>query len=257
VFVPAQPPPKGDPAAFSKWLNLPQVADPALPTVWLIGDSTVRNGRGNGYDGQFGWGDPLENYFYPARANLVNRAVGGTGARTFREHWERLLPELKKGDVVILQFGHNDNGARGALPSIGEETEERDRPGGKEKETVHTFGWYLRRYIAEAREKGASVVVCSLVPRNTWHEGKIVRPEHSHADWARAVAESEQVPFLDLNNLIANRYDALGEEKTTALFADKRVHTNWVGAELNAKVVADGLRALPKNPVAEFMRPGM
>src|SRR3546814_677600 len=74
----------------------------------------------------------------------------------------RVLPEIKKGDVVILQFGHNDNGARGALPGVGEEMEERDNPRTQQKETVHTFGWYLRQYIAEAREKGAEVVVCSL-----------------------------------------------------------------------------------------------
>ncbi|HTO02860.1 MAG TPA: rhamnogalacturonan acetylesterase, partial [Opitutus sp.] len=256
VFVPVQPPPAGggDRTAFTEWLNLPQIADPALPTVWLIGDSTVRNGRGNGYDGQFGWGDPFENYIYPARANVVNRAVGGTGARTFREHWERALPEIRKGDVVILQFGHNDNGARGALPGVGEETEERDNPRTEQKETVHTFGGYLRRYIAEARERGAEVVVCSLVPRNAWREGRMVRDE-SHAVWARRVAESEQIPFLDLNNLLADRYEELGEEKTLALFADKRVHTNWAGAELSAKIVAGALRKLPKNPVAEFMRP--
>ena len=58
-----------------------------------------------------------------------------------------------------------------------------------------------------------------------------------------------------MNNLVANRYDELGEEKTLALFADKRVHTNWAGAEITAKIVAEGLRELPKNPVVEFMRP--
>ena len=260
VFVPAQPPPRGaerTDAAFLRWLNLPEPADPARPTIWLIGDSTVRNGKGNGYDGQFGWGDPLERFFYPAKVNLVNRAVGGTGARTFRPQWARLVPEIKAGDVVILQFGHNDNGARGALPGIGDETQARDRPGTKETETVHTFGWYLRRYLAETRAQGATPVVCSLVPRNRWHDGKIARPADSHADWARAVAESERAPFLDLNRLLADRYDALGQDATTALFADKAVHTNWAGAELTARVVADALRALPKNPVAEFMRPGM
>ncbi|HEX2862195.1 MAG TPA: GDSL-type esterase/lipase family protein, partial [Lacunisphaera sp.] len=220
VYVPPQPPPKGaEPAVFIHWLNLPAPADPRLPTVWLIGDSTVRNGRGNGYDGQFGWGDPFANYFYPAKTNLVNRAVGGTGARTFNAQWENIRPLLKKGDVVLIQFGHNDNGARGALKGVGEETEEREHPVTKEKETVHTFGWYLRRYLAEIRAQEATPVLCTLVPRNTWKDGRIARAADSHAGWTRAVAAAENVPLIDLNERIAQKYDDLGPETVTALFA--------------------------------------
>ncbi len=257
VSAPRQPPERGaPPAAFRRWLNLPEAADPALPTVFLIGDSTVRNGRGNGYDGQFGWGDPFEAYVYPARANVVNRAVGGTGARTFRnQHWPEILPLLKPGDVVILQFGHNDNGERGALPGTGEQTEERDTPAGKE--TVRTFGAYLRLFVAEIRERGATPVICSLVPRNRWTDGRITRTPDRHDAWARSVAEAEGVAFIDLHERIAARYDALGEDAVLALFADRTVHTNWNGAVLNAAVVVEGLRALPQNPVAPFLRPGL
>ena len=257
VFVPPQPPRRGGgPEDMAKWINLPEPADPKLPTIWLIGDSTVRNGRGNGYDGQFGWGDPLEKYFYPARVNLVNRAVGGTGARTYVSQWKRILPALKSGDVVIMQFGHNDNGTRGALKGTGEETEGRDNPMTKEKETVHTFGWYLRAYISDIRAKGATPVVCSLVPRNRWHEGRIDQTD-GHASWAREVAMAEKAAFLDLNGLLAARYNALGQEKVTALFADKTTHTTWTGAEMTAQIVNDGLRALPQDPVERFLRPGM
>jgi lysophospholipase L1-like esterase len=258
VHVPPQPPPRGAPREeFTQWLNLPEVADPKLPTVWLIGDSTVRNGRGNGYDAQFGWGDPFERYFYPGKTNLVNRAVGGTGARTFRAQWENILSQLKQGDVVMIQFGHNDNGARGALNGIGEETEERENATTKEKEIVRTFGWYLRRYIAEIRAKEATPVLCTLVPRNNWKDGKVARAADSHAGWTRAVAAKEGVALVDLNELIAQKYDALGQEATTALFADKTVHTNWVGAELNALTVVEGLRALENNPLAGHLRPTM
>jgi lysophospholipase L1-like esterase len=224
--------------------------------VFLIGDSTVRNGRGDGYDGQFGWGDPLERYFYPSKANLVNRAVGGTGARTFLRQWRGIVPLLKRGDVVIMQFGHNDNGDRGALNGTGEETAERENPVTHEKETVHTFGWYLRGYIADVRAQGATPIVCTLVPRNRWAGGKVVTTD-GHADWARAVAAAEHVALLDLNALLAARYDELGEEKTTALFADRTTHTTWEGAELTAQVVDQALRALPQDPVALFLRPGM
>src|SRR5262249_6254806 len=160
--------------------------------LFLIGDSTVRNGRGDGVDGQWGWGDPLAAYFDSAKINLVNRAVGGTGSRSFLNigYWERVIAMLKPGDVVVMQFGHNDNGQGGPLRGVGEETEERDNQSG-EHETVHTYGWYLRRYIADARSRGAIPIVCTLVPRNIWESGKIARPRDSHADWAREVARSQ------------------------------------------------------------------
>ncbi|MDR0901250.1 MAG: GDSL-type esterase/lipase family protein [Opitutaceae bacterium] len=261
VFVPPQPPPGGvdrdERGVFGKWLNLPSPADPALPTIWLIGDSTVRNGRGDGYNKEFGWGDPFAKYIYPGRANVVNRAVGGTGARTFRAQWERILPQLGPGDVVIMQFGHNDNGARGALRGTGGGTEQRENAATKQPETVRTFGAYLRQYMAEARARDARVVVCSPVPRNRWSGGRVVRAADTHAGWARDAAAGENAPFVDLNNLIADYYDSIGEEKTAALFADKTTHTNWDGAEINAKIMAAALRALPDNPAADFMRPGM
>ncbi len=238
---------------FLRWLNLPDPADPALPNLLLIGDSTIRNGRGDGIDGpgQWGWGDPLAAYFDPAKINVVNRAVGGTGARTFiaQGYWDRALSLLKPGDLVIMQFGHNDNGPTAPLHGTGDETENRSG------ETVHTWGWYLRKYIADARAKGAIPVICTLIPRNIWENGKIARQTDSHADWARAVAKSENVPLLDLNELIAGRYDPMGEAAVTALFADKRVHTTREGAELNAQVVISALATLPKNPVAAYLRP--
>jgi lysophospholipase L1-like esterase len=238
------------------WLNLAEPADPALPSLILIGDSTVRNGHANGDDGQWGWGDALAAYFDPAKINVVNRAVGGTGARTFiaQEFWDKALAMTKPGDIVIMQFGHNDNGARGALRGTGDETEERDVPGGGH-ETVHTFGWYLRKYIADIRAKQATPVICTLIPRNIWQNGKITRTTNTHADWARDVSKSENVPLLDLYERIAQKYDELGEEKVTPLFADRRVHTTHAGAELNAACVIEALQALPERPVASFLRP--
>ena len=98
---------------------------------------------------------------------------------------------LKPGDIVIMQFGHNDNGPGGPLRGTGEETGERETPDGR-AETVHTFGWYLRKYIADTGAKGATPIVCSLIPRNIWQNGKIARPHDSHADWAREVARSAE-----------------------------------------------------------------
>jgi len=237
---------------FLRWLNLPDAARPALPTLFLIGDSTIRNGRGDGIDGlgQWGWGDPLAAWFDPAKINVVNRAVGGTGARTFmaQGYWDKVLALLKPGDIVIMQFGHNDNGPTAPLKGVGEETE--DRAG----ETIHSWGWYLRKYVADTRAKGATPIVCTLIPRNQWENGKITRPTGSHADWARQVAAAEHTPLLDLYNRIAERYDPMGEPAVTALFADKRVHTTKAGAELNASIVVEALKALPTDPLVAYLR---
>jgi lysophospholipase L1-like esterase len=244
-------------------LNLPRPADPSLPSLFLIGDSTVRNGRGDGAGGQWGWGDFLGAHFDAAKINVVNRAVGGLSSRTFltQGHWERVRAMLKPGDFVIMQFGHNDNGslndtsrARGTIKGIGDETEAIDNLLTKQHEIVHSYGWYLRKFVADTRAKGATPIICSLVPRKIWKDGKIARNKQDYAGWAEKVASAERVPFLDLNERIAQRYDTLGEEKVNALFADEHTHTSADGAKLNATVVVEALRALPENPLASFLR---
>ena len=142
----------------------------------------------------------------------------------------------------------------GPLRGTGEEIEDREGPNGGPRETVHTFGWYLRKYIAETRPKGATPIVCSLIPRDIWENDKIARPRDSHADWARDVAKAEGAAFLDLYETIAQRYDQMGEQAVTALFADHRVHTTRAGAEFNAQCVISTLHRLAENPVAKFER---
>jgi lysophospholipase L1-like esterase len=236
--------------------------DPKLPTLFLIGDSTVRNGRGDGANGQWGWGEPLVDYFDTAKINVVNRAVGGLSSRTFltRDNWDRVLETLKPGDFVMMQFGHNDDGplddaarARGTLKGIGDEIREIDNPLTKQHEVVHTYGWYLKRFIADTRAKGATPILCTLIPRKTWQDGKIVRNKLNYAGWAAEVAEAGKVPLVDLNEIIARRYDELGPEKVEALFADPHTHTSRAGAELNAECVIAGVKGLAANPLARFL----
>ena len=252
---------KGQAVPASRPLRLPVPADPKLPTLFLIGDSTVRNGRGDGANGQWGWGEPLVDFFDAAKINVVNRAVGGLSSRTYltQGHWDRVIEMLKPGDFVMMQFGHNDSGplddaarARGTLKGIGDETQEIDNPITKKHEVIHTYGWYLKRFIADARAKGATPILCTLIPRKTWEDGKMVRNKADYAGWAAAVAEGGKVPLVDLNEIIARRYDELGPEKVEPLFADPHTHTSRAGAELNAECVIAGLKALPANPLAPF-----
>jgi lysophospholipase L1-like esterase len=228
-------------------LHLPSPANPNLPTIFLIGDSTVRNGHGDGAGGQWGWGEPLFSRIDSAKFNLVNRAVGGTSSRTFYTgpYWQRVLLMMKPGDLLLIQFGHNDNGPlngpkgyESSLRGVGEDTQP------WQTETVHTYGWYLKQYIAEARAKGATPIVCTLIPRKIWKDGKINRNSSDYAKWAREVAQSEKTPLIDLNEIVAAKYDQLGPAQVDPLFADPHTHTSRAGAELNAQVVAENLKTL-------------
>jgi len=256
------PPYPAAPAGGAARMRLPEPANPNLPTLFLIGDSTVRNGRGDGAGGQWGWGEPIVDLFDTTKINVVNRAVGGLSSRTYltQGHWERVLAMLKPGDFVMMQFGHNDDGsladparARGTIHGVGDETQEVDNPITKQHESVHSFGWYLKKFVADTKAKGATPIVCSLIPRKIWKDGKIARNTDTYAGWARQVAESEHVGFIDLNEIIARRYDALGLEKVEPLFGDPHTHTSRAGAELNALCVISGLKALPKDPLAPYL----
>ncbi|MEZ5275342.1 MAG: rhamnogalacturonan acetylesterase [Opitutaceae bacterium] len=245
------------------WLNLPMPADRRLPTLFLIGDSTVRNGRGDGAGGQWGWGDYLGPLFDEEKINVVNRAVGGLSSRTYltQGHWARVLGMLKAGDFVMMQFGHNDNGplnddrrARGTIKGVGEETEEIDNLLTGKHEVVHTYGWYLRQYVADARQREATPIICSLVPRKSWKDGRVVRNRDSYAGWAAEVADSEDASFVDLNEIVASHYEEIGPERVEDLFADEHTHTSETGAVVNAAAVVTGLRSLPENPLEAFLQ---
>ena len=245
--------------------NVP--ANTNLPSLFVIGDSTVRNGRGRGDGGQWGWGDELAMFFDTSKINVVNRAVGGTTSRTFyRDLWTRVLAMIKPGDFVLMQFGTNGGvvneavlspsaRSRGELHGIGDETQEITNIITKKFEVVHSFGWYEKQMIADARAKGATPMVCSLIPRNSWKNGKAARSgADSAAGWARDAANSVNAPFIELNEIIARQYDELGQEKVNALFvAGAGPHTSLAGAETNAVCVVSGLKGLNENPLAKFL----
>ena len=249
-----------DPATHAK-IGLKPPANSSLPTLFLVGDSTVRNGHADGAGGQWGWGEPLVAFFDTAKINVDNRAIGGRSSRSYimENQWAETLALVKPGDIILVQWGHNDDGplddsarARGTIHGTGNESREIENPILKIHETVHTYGWYLRKYIAETRAKGAIPIVCSPIPRKTWKDGKVVRNAASYGGWARQVAEEQHVAFIDLNEIIARQYDALGEAAVEPLFADPHTHTSRAGSELNAEAVVSGLKALPHDPVATF-----
>jgi len=252
-------------ARNSRIENVP--ANTNLPSLFLIGDSTVRNGQGRGDGGQWGWGDEIAPFFDTGKINVVNRALGGTTSRTFyRDLWQHVLAMLKPGDFVIMQFGTNGGEineavlspsarSRGEIHGIGDETQEITNIITKKFEVVHSFGWYEKQMIADARNKGATPMVCSLIPRNSWRTNGMATRNgpNSAAGWAGQAAESVNAPFIDINEIIARQYDELGREKVNALFvAGAGPHTSLAGAQTNAICVIAGLKGLKENPLAKF-----
>jgi rhamnogalacturonan acetylesterase len=246
--------------------------NPELPTVFIVGDSTARNGA------NLGWGDHFAPLVDTARINVANRARAGRSSRTYigEGMWDRVLAEMKPGDFVLIQMGHNDGAstgdkiltdpkARGSIKGLGEETV--DVPikkpfttgplVGKTVETVHTYGWYLRKYIAETRAKGATPILLTVTIRNIWIGDPGATPhierDMGFRDYEYQIAAAQHVPIADMANLAAEKFEALGPDKTALLFPIDHTHTSAEGAALNAQFVATALRII-HSPLAAYLR---
>ena len=259
----ALPAPAADdarPVEDASKIAVQKVANPTLPTLFLVGDSTVKVGT----NGQRGWGEELSPFFDAKQINVVNRAIGGRSSRTFQTEgrWDQVLAELKPGDFVLVQFGHNDGGStaqgdrpRASLKGIGDESQEVTIEMTGKREVVHTFGWYMRKYATDAKAKGATPIICSLVPRKIWKDGKVVRASGDYGAWAAAAARTTGVGFVDLNEIIARRYEAMGADKVEPLFSDAHTHPTPAGAQLNAACVVAGLKGLKDCPLVRYLSP--
>lgn len=231
------------------------------PVIFTIGDSTMKNGRGKGDNGQWGWGSFFEVFLDTTRVSVENHALGGRSSRTFFTEglWNKVLPGIKKGDFLFIQFGHNDGGplntgrARASLKGIGEESETviMERTGGLEE--VFTFGHYLRIYIRQAKAAGAIPIVLSHTPGNTWENGKVVRNDKTYGLWSKEIAEQENVFFIDMNDIVAGKCETIGQEKTNELFID-RVHTSYEGAILNCEALIEGIKSIPNLEINQYLK---
>lgn len=239
------------------------LTDAQKPGFYIIGDSTVRNGDGTGSNQQWGWGSFIADYFDTSRLSIRNLAIGGRSSRTFitEGRWDKIIATLKNGDYVIMQFGHNDGGAlddtaraRGTIKGIGEESKEIFNPITKKHEVVYTYGYYMRKYIKETKEKGAVAIVCSPVPRNDWKDGKVNRSEGSYGTWALQTAKAEGAYFVDLNNIISQRYEAMDAEAVKAFFPVDHTHTNLAGAKLNAEIVMAELKKVKPTGLSKYIK---
>jgi len=240
---------------------LQSASNHSLPTLFVVGDSTA-----NSKAPLRGWGSEIGAFFDPAKINVLNQAIGGRSSRTYisEGRWEKVLASVKPGDFVLIQFGHNDVGnyqdpkakGRPSLHGEGEETAEALKGDGKTTETIHSFGWYMRKYANDVKAKGATPILLSMVPHKDWKDGRISRGEQgTFVAWTRNAATSAGVPFIDENEIIAKGLERLGPEKVNALFGDQRTHSTPEGAAYNAAAVVVGLKGLQPDPLAPYFGP--
>jgi lysophospholipase L1-like esterase len=233
--------------------------NPALPTLFIVGDSTARNKL------DLGWGDHFAHYFDTTKINIANRAVAGRSSRSYMAEgrWTATLAQVKSGDYVLIQMGHNDGAgtpdsvqkdtkARSSLKGLGNETVEVTLPG-KPVETVRTYGGYIRQYIADTRAKGATPILLTVTVRNIWKDGKIER-DMGFRDYETQLSATAHVALVDMATCAADHFESLGPEKTALLFPIDHTHTSPEGAEINANCVAKALREA-KSPAAAYLKP--
>lgn len=234
------------------------------PVLFLIGNSTMRTGTlGNGNNGQWGWGYFAGEYFDQDRITVENHALGGTSSRTF---YNRLWPEVKKGirkgDWVIIELGHNDNGpfdegrARASIRGTGKDSLCVTIKETGVQETVYSYGEYMRRFINDVRAVGAHPVLMSLTPRNAWDaEGVLTRKKDSFTPWLKEVCAEEHVPFVNLEEITARKFEQFGPEKVNYMFYLDKIHTSEFGARVNARSAAEGIAACPDLELKNYLKP--
>ena len=239
--------------------------DPNLPTIFIVGDSTARNGA------DLGWGDHFAHYFDPTKVNVANRAIAGRSSRSYMDegHWDSTLAEMKPGDYVLLQWGQNDGGdlggpgsrnARGDLKGDGDATQDVMQamgPKAGQVETIHTYGWYNRKYVADTLAKGATPMFLSMTIHNTW-KPDAASVQHVSLDlrfgpvmWK--IAQEDHLAFIDMAPVEATRMESVGKDKASLWFPIDYVHTSSEGAELNAQSAVIALE-IAKSPLLKYLK---
>ena len=231
-----------------------------LPVLFLVGDSTVHTGGV-----RRGWGDEIGQFFDPTKITVTNCARGGRSSRAFQTQgwWSNLLACARPRDFVLIQFGHNDGGplddtnrARGTIRGLRSESQEIYNPIMHKEETVHTYGWYMSKYIADARARYLTPIICSPVPRvpKQAADGTLIDKD-PYVEWSAQVADNQRALFIDLHRIIMAHYAGKSPEEIRARYFTKldHTHTNPTGAKLNAESVVEGLRKLTNCPLRNFL----
>ncbi|MBR1378454.1 MAG: rhamnogalacturonan acetylesterase [Bacteroidaceae bacterium] len=233
---------------------------PGKPVVFTTGDSTMKNTDSDA-DGMWGWGAVATSVFDETKCTVINAGMAGRSTRTFLDEgrWDKVYNSLEPGDYVLIQFGHNDIGGidrdkeRGVIASAADTCHVYHLQSNGQYKVIYSFGWYLKKFIQDVREKGATPILLSLTPRNEWPGGKIERRNDTYGRWYREVAAETGVEFVDVHNITADYFDSIGREATAPYYKNDHTHTSRLGALRNAQSVADGLRQID-SPLAKYLK---
>ena len=172
-------------------------------TLYMIGDSTMAN-KPLEDNPERGWGMMLQDFFDPS-VTVENHAMNGRSTRSFlyENRWQPIVDKLKKGDYVIIQFGHND--------------------GSKEKKERYTTpGEYKRnliRFVNETRSCKACPVLCTPIIRRRFDENGVFYDTHGvYPDVVRHVADSMKVLLVDMHRKSEKLIRELGPEGSKKMF---------------------------------------
>ena len=214
---------------------------PKKVTIWLIGDSTMSIKEKKAYP-ETGWGMPFAN-FWDSTVTIDNRAKNGRSSKSFiaENLWQPVVDNLKEGDYVFIQFGHND-----------ESVDKAER-----YSTPELFKTNLIRYVAESRSKKAIPVLITPVTRLKFDAaGNVVETHPVYAQIVRDVAKENNVTLIDLDEKSKALLQQLGPTEAPLLFnhlaagehpnypegKNDNTHFNELGARKMAEIVLAEIR---------------
>ncbi|MDP4273896.1 MAG: rhamnogalacturonan acetylesterase [Bacteroidota bacterium] len=222
------------------------------PVVYMIGDSTMANKEEKAKP-ETGWGQVFNRFFTDAII-IDNRAVNGRSSKSFigEGRWSNILSTLKKGDYVIIQFGHNDA----------------KKDTAKYTDPKTTFRATLAKYINETRAKGAYPILCtSIVRRHFDAKGQLKDTHGDYVKVPRQLAAEMHVPLIDMEAKTRKLVTGLGPEKSKKIFlftqpgeypnrpngVQDSTHLNEKGAMMVAALAVEGIKEL-KLPLAKYLK---
>lgn len=221
--------------------------------VFLIGDSTMANKLP--FDApETGWGMVLQSYFSDA-VEVQNHAVNGRSTKSFRTEgrWNKVLEQMRPGDWVFIQFGHNDQKSTDSTRYAAPQTDYRKN---------------LSRYVEEARAKGGNPILLTPVMRRKFDEnGTFVDQHGEYPQIVKEVAKALRVPLIDMHAKSREVIEKMGVEgskrlfmhlpgKMYAKFPDGKVddtHFSQYGASVMASLAAEGIKEIG-NPLLGLLK---